>query len=220
MIKQPIKIGLADDQTLFRRTLAGYLSQQDHLDIVFDVSDGLELLNKLKTNLVDIIILDLSMPRLDGAQALVKVRSDYPYIKPIVVTFGADAQIINSLLEIGIYGFISKFEEPDELVRAIRHVSENKIHRNKYLTDALYLSNENSILTNKDTIKVNLTERELRIIELLWAEKNNHEIASLLFLSIRSIEKLRQDLKEKLNVSSTVGLFKYALRHKLITIPT
>lgn len=218
MIKKPINLGMVDDHHLFRKTLASYLSQQENIIVAFDAPDTGELLYNLKTQSIDILLVDLFMPKKNGKQTITSVRKEYPAIKTIVLSMCTDVRLINDLLDTGIYGYISKADEPEELLKAIQSVSESRIYRNKLFTEALYWDSQNIMNPNKKQPGIVFNEREQTIIQLIWEEKNNQEIADQLYLSVRSIEKIRQSLKEKLDVKSTIGLLKYGLNQNIINL--
>jgi len=218
MLRDVIKLCMVDDHILFRKTLVNFLSQQKAIEIVFQASDAFDLFNKLKRQSVDILLMDIYMPQINGTEAITIIRNEYPDIKIIMLSMCTDIPVISYLLDVGIHGYISKADEPEELLKAIVSASENRIYRNKLFTDALYWGSQNNIHTHSRERKVTFDDREKMIIQLLWEEKNNREIAEQLFLSVRSIEKIRQDIKEKLGVKTTVGLLKYALDKKIINI--
>jgi DNA-binding NarL/FixJ family response regulator len=105
-----------------------------------------------------------------------------------------------------------------ELIRAILSVAENKIYRSRLFTEVLYWNKQVNIKRDSASGNITLSDREKEILQLLWEEKSNKEIASQLFLSIRSIEKIKQDMKEKLEVKSTIGLLKCAINKQIINI--
>jgi DNA-binding NarL/FixJ family response regulator len=216
MSEKKHRLAIADDHVLFRKTLIDYLSRDKNIDIVFDASDGAELITLLKRNSIDILLIDIFMPRISGNDALTIIRNEYPEIKVIVLTMSTDILLVNDLLDIGIHGYISKADDPEELFKAIHCASDNRIYRDKIFTEALYWGTQNNIKTNTRESRASFDQREKTIVQLLWEEKSNKEIADSLFLSVRSIEKIRQDLKEKLGVKTTVGLLKYALTKKII----
>jgi DNA-binding NarL/FixJ family response regulator len=218
MLTNTIKLALVDDHILFRKTLVHYLSQQESIDVILEASDAPDLFNKLKNKVVEILLVDIFMPKVSGTDALTMIRNEYPDIKIIVLSMCTDISLVNTLLDVGIHGYISKADEPEELVKAIRSASDDRIYRNKLFTEALYFGTQKNIKVNTREVKVNFDDREKKIIQLLWEEKNNREIADQLFLSVRSIEKIRQDIKEKLGVKTTVGLLKYALNKKIIDL--
>jgi len=96
-------------------------------------------------------------------------------------------------------------------------ISEQRIYRSRLFTEVLYWNKQNKIKASPGMINISLSEREQAILRLLWEEKSNKEIADALFLSVRSVEKIRQDMKEKLGVKSTIGLLKYALQKTIIS---
>lgn len=209
-----INLALADDHILFTNLLRDYLTQQKDLQVTVQASNLLELFTKLKRSPVDILLIDLIMPDLNGEDALRMIRQEYAHIKVIVLSMCTDILLINRLMDIGIYGFISKADDPGNLLEAIYAVSQGKIYRNKLLTEALYSSIQNNVKSGAGHIVFD--DREKKILQLLWEEKSNKEIAHEIFLSDRSVEKIRQHMKEKLGVKSTIGLLKYALAHKII----
>ena len=216
MLLRSLTLGMVDDHVLFRKTLKGYLTGQINLDVVAQASDMAGLLDQLKVYPVDVLLMDLFMPGLHGGEAVKTIRNEYPETRILVLSMSRDLDLISDLLELGIHGYISKSEEPEELLRAIRTVSENRIFRNGLFTEALYWSKQNKIGTCDPEPSFVLSDREKRILLLLWEEKSSKEIADELFLGVRSVEKIRQELKEKLGVKSTVGLLKYALANKII----
>lgn len=212
-----IKLAVADDHTLFRKVLVDYLSQQKNIIIGMQAGDAMELLTKLKNTLSDVVLLDLFMPKSDPLNLIQTIQKEFPGIKIIVVSFCTDLSIISDILEMGVSAYVSKEEDPEALLQAITLAYENKIYRNFLFTEALYLSKEKKINKGIKKEHADFNEREKRIIQLLWEEKNNKEVAQELYLSIRSVEKIRQDMKEKLGVRSITGLFKYALNRGIIS---
>jgi len=212
MILDTVNVALVDDHTLFRKTLKTFLSEQKNFNVIIHASDVFELEAKLGGHKVDVLIMDLYLPQLSGEEALKFIREQFPDLKIIVLSMCTDVVLINTLLDIGIYGYVSKADEPESLILAINSVFENRIYRSRMLTEALYWSAKKNV-TGKSVI---FDMRERNILQLLWEEKSNREIASEVFLSVRSVEKIRQDMKEKLGVKSTIGLLKYALSNNII----
>ncbi len=217
MLSRCINIAIVDDHALFRKTLKNFLSEQKNIHVAVQASDIFELLYKLKSSPVDILLMDIFLPELNGNEALKIIRNEYPDMKILALSMSTDMNMINDLMEGGIHGYITKSEEPEELLRAVQAVSENRIYRNQIFTEALYWNKQNNIKPGPQERNVPLNEREQRILQLIWEEKSNKEMADELFLGVRSIEKIRQDLKEKIGVKSTVGLLKYAIRKKIIS---
>jgi len=216
MLSRPVNLAIADDHVLFRKTLKNYLSEQRNLNTLLQASDVYELLAKLKHSSIDVLLMDVFMPGLNGDDAIKMIRYEYPDIKILVLSMCTDMELISEMLESGIYGYISKADEPEDLLHAIQTVSENRLYRNKLLTEALYWKNKNDIKPYSEGTQAPLNEREKKILQLIWEEKSNKEIADELFLGVRSVEKIRQDIKEKIGAKSTVGLLKYAIDKRII----
>jgi len=218
MLLRPVNLAIVDDHALFRKTLRSFLSEQQNLNVTFLASDIFDLFSKLKTNHIDILLMDVFLPDINGSEALKTLRSEHPDIKIVALSMSTDLDLISGMLDAGIHGYISKADEPEELLQAIKSVAEGRIYRNRLFTEALYWNRQNIISTLSTDADVVLNERETKILRLIWEEKSNKEIANELFLGIRSIEKIRQDIKEKIGARSTVGLLKYAIRKKIIGV--
>lgn len=216
MLSKPVKIGIADENTLFGKLLRFYLSEQTNITVTIQVTSIYDLIDKLKVSHADILLMDICLPGLNGIDALKVVRSEYPHLKIVVVSMSRDMDLISDLLDAGIHGYVSKTDEQQELMNAIAEVSENKIYRNKIFTEALYWSKQSDISTRANRVKAAMSEREKKILQLIWQEKSNKEIADELFLGVRSVEKIRQDLKDKIGAKSTIGLLKYAIDKRII----
>ncbi|MBC9914472.1 response regulator transcription factor [Chitinophaga varians] len=213
MTARIINIAIVLTQSLFRKVLKKYLSEQKNINVVINASSVIELLNNFKHFPVDVLLIDMSAVTAD--EQVISLLNDHPQTKILAYSDIFDIQLLN-MLPVEIHGCISDTDDPDDLLQAITSVSNNVIHRNKLYTEMLYLNQQNYFRNGQQKFNVNLNDRERKIIQLLWEEKSNKEIADHFFLSTRSIEKIRQDLKDKLEVKSTVGIFKYALREKII----
>jgi len=216
MLRKTVNLAIFDDQSLFRKTLKDFLSRQANIHVTIQSSDMFDLLNRLKLHSVDILLLDLFMPSLKGNDVLKTLRTEYPSMKILVLSMSTDLKVSSELLCAGIHGYLSKSDEPEELLEAIWAVADGKIYRNHYFTEASYKDKQNDVDSFSQDGEISLSDREKRILQLLWEEKGNRQIAGELFLGIRSVEKIRQSLKEKIGVKSTVGMLKYAIKKKII----
>ncbi|HEV9036186.1 MAG TPA: response regulator transcription factor [Puia sp.] len=216
MLSRPISLAIVDDHALFRKTLKNFLCEQQNIHVAVEVPDVFTLFNRLKTTPIDVLLMDIFLPGMNGDEALMNIRLQYPDVKILMLSMCTDMDLICDLLEKGIHGYISKGDEPEDLLQAIRTVSENRIFRNRLFTEALYWNKQNTFKSVAERNHVLLNEREKKILQLMWEEKSNKEIADALFLGVRSVEKIRQDLKEKVGVKSTVGLLKYAINKRII----
>jgi DNA-binding NarL/FixJ family response regulator len=218
MLSKLINLAIVDDHTLFRKTLKNFISEHKNANVVIQSPNIPDLLQKLKEYHVNILLMDLYLPGISGFDAIKIIKREYPDIKILAITMCTDLSLLSDLVDAGIYGIISKADEPEEVMRAIVCVAEQRIYRSKLLTEIMYWDKEYHAKKHIGKSHVQLSEREREMLQLLWEEKSNKEIANYLFLSVRSVEKIRQEMKEKLGVKSTVGLFKYAINEKIIKI--
>lgn len=218
MLFRPLNLAIVDDHSLFRKTLRTFLSEQKDINVVIQAAGIFELIDKLRQHPADVLLMDIFMPELNGNDALKMIRTEYPDIKILILSMCMDMDLIGDLLDSGIHGYISKSDEPEELLQAVHAVSDGRIYRNRIFTEALYWNKQNNIKSYKHEPLMALNDRESKILQLIWEEKSNKEMADELFLGVRSVEKIRQDMKEKLGVKSTVGLLKYAITQKIIKV--
>jgi DNA-binding NarL/FixJ family response regulator len=218
MLEKTINVAIVDDHTLFRKTLKRYISEHRNMNVVVQSPDMNDLLPKLKDFEVNVLLMDLFLPELSGNDAVKLIREEFPDIKILILSMCTDMDLLSSLIDPGVYGVISKADEPEEVIRAIISLSEHRIYRNKLFTEVMYWSKQNNLKVHAINGDNLLRNREIEILQLLWNEKSNKEIADHLYLSVRSVEKIRQDMKEKLGVKSTVGLLKYAINQRLISV--
>ncbi len=213
-----IKVALVDDHQLFRKLLAGYLSQQREIEVIFEASDASELFSKINCTHIDILLLDTFMPKMNGIDAATILRNEFPNIKIVIVSLCTDINVITAFLDIGIYAYLSKTEDPNNLITAIKAASENRIYKSDLFTEALYKSKESEI---KNAIRKNeriLDQREQQIIQLIWEEKSNKEISEAVYLSVSSVEKIKQELKDRLDVRSIAGLIRFGILNGIISL--
>ena len=219
MLPTTITVAIVDDQTLFRKMLKNYISEQKGINVVIQSPNIPDLLKKLKDYQVDILLLDVHLPQPTVYEAIKLIKELYPGTKILILTTCTDMAFLSELLHLDVAGYICHADEPEDLLHAIAALSAQRIYRSKLFTELLYWNKYNN-QANGNQLPVLLNEREKELIRLLWQEKSNKEIADLLFIGIRSVEKIRQNLKEKIGVKSTVGLLKFAINQKIISVTT
>jgi len=144
------------------------------------------------------------------------LQEKYPHIRVLIVSMSLEHGTINEMLNMGAYGYLSKGDDISELSDAIIEASARKVHRNKILTEALYWRTDHTAQRDSSPSPIVLTEKQKKILQLLWNEKSTQEIADEVFLSVSAVDKIKQQLKEKTGVKNTVGLIKYAITNKII----
>jgi DNA-binding NarL/FixJ family response regulator len=213
---KPVTIAIADDYKIFRDGLKLCLTADKNLQVLFDVDNGEELMEELKTQQPDIIIMDLNMPLLDGMEATKQIRKKYEQVKILVITMYDSDKFIINLMENGAHGYLLKNAEPKEIIKAIYAVHENGYYFNDLVNKALLKK-----LVMKNNLKpsfnhnIELTEREQEVLKMICEEKTAAEIGKEIFLSPRSVEGIRTRLIEKIGVRNTAGLVMFAVKNGL-----
>jgi two-component system, NarL family, nitrate/nitrite response regulator NarL len=210
-----INILIIDDHPLVAGGIAMMLKDVDFLTIQATAKNGIEALQFLEKNQPEIILLDISLPDIDGLQLCNKIRERNKYSKIIGLTSANDASIITQFLHHGANGYLLKNMERNELLEAIDKVMDGKIFLSKSANEKV-LEQFSSVSTALNSIPV-LTRREKEILQLLDEGLNGPQIADKLFLSPYTIETHRKNLLQKFNVNSTQLLLKTAREYKLIT---
>lgn len=211
-----VNLAIVDSHKIFRKVLKNYLMDQEGFKVVADLTGIPEFFNYTKVPYCDIVVTDILFPgRVEGG-TIGDIRRKLPEVKIILLSSCVDLPVIADFLDQGVHAYISKKEEPEELVRAINTVAGNRLYPSRLFTDALYFSRQISAKGGQKAAVADLSEREKRIIQLLWEEKSNKQIAQEVFLSVRSIEKIKREMKEKIGRNSTIGLLKYALSQRII----
>lgn len=213
-----IKVGIAEDHDLVREGLISLIKEEHSIKIVFEVANGLELLEVLKIQKVDVILLDIEMPIVDGIQALRLINERFNNLRVIMLSMHYTNEFISKAISLGARGFLPKNCSFDKLVDAIFAVNEqgyyfdNKVSR--ALINKLIKSNEvQPIFTS-----IQLTAREVQVLELLCNGKLNKEIADLLCISVRTVETHRRSLGDKTNSRNLAGLIMYAIKNDIIDV--
>ena len=212
-----IQVALADDHILLRDALASLINTFDNCQVIFTASNGQETLDKIKANQIpDVLILDLNMPLLDGYDTSRWLHTHYPAVHVLMLTmYDTDLTLIR-LLQAGVRGFLKKDVHPDELKFAIRSVRESGYYYSNTITGKLVNLFRNTLedLSQKKNL---LNEQELRFLKLSCTEFTYKEIAVEMQLSPRAVDALRDQMFNRLDVKSRVGLAMYAIRHGLVS---
>jgi len=209
-------VGIADEITFLRTALRHSLSQQEGLQVIFDVPNTSDLFQKLTACRVDVLLLDAYLHPSNVREVILSIRTRFPLVKMLVLSLNVEYDVVSDLLDLGINGFLSKSAELDELVDAIHCASQSDIYKNKILTETFYWKAHNHLHRNERPEKIVLSETEKKIIQLLWEEKSTLEIAKTLFASVSTVEKLKQKIKRKIDTQSVVGMIKYGLKERII----
>ncbi len=209
-----IKVVIADDHEIFRKGLKVILNELDEVKVMGEAQNGNELFEILKKTPVDIVLMDIKMPIMDGIEATRKVVEKYPHIKVIALTMFEEISYFNQMIEAGADGFLLKKTNKDEIARAINMV----INGENYFSEE-FISNVNRIhRPSSRNMNIDLTEREQEVLELICKGMSNAEIAKYLGVSPRTVDGHRASLLEKTGAKNSPHLVMFAIKNGLIKV--
>jgi DNA-binding NarL/FixJ family response regulator len=215
-----MKLMIVDDHKIFRDGLKLLLSHFPFVDIIWEAADGREFLEKLETVKPDIVMMDINMPVMGGIEATIEALDRYPDLRIIVLTTFHDEDYVEQMMLAGVEGYMLKRSTPEEFEKALL-----KVHNGgNYFSDEIIqvvMTNLSRIRTEKDRKSglPLLTAREKEVLELICEGYNNDQIAELMHLSPKTVEKYKSSLFQKTDNNNTVNLIIYAFRHKLVNPP-
>lgn len=218
-----VKLVLTDDHKLFREGIKVLLTESTEVEIVGEASGGAELLGLLGSVSADMVLLDISMPEMDGLETIKLLRQQYPDVKVLVLSMLESEWYVHQMLEVGAAGYLLKNISKEELCAAIRlvasgiqYISPNLtidlLRRARGTAPAATTNPENSKKLHKE-----LSKREMEVLNLISEGFTNAEISEKLFTSKRTIETHRQNLLEKTHTKNTAALIKFAVLKGIIT---
>lgn len=215
-MKHKKKVAIVDDQVLFRQGLISLLNDDNGVQVIMEASNGKELLDQLRTKQPEVILLDMEMPEMDGAETTSIVKKKFPEIKIIILTMHTEEALVIDLIERGANGFLTKDTNIDVVVDAIFCVTENDYYFNDSISRIMVKKMVSSKKINPFYKQSPLSEREREVIKLICMELTNKEIAEKLFLSPRTIDAYREKILEKTGARNTAGIVMYAVKNNLI----
>ena len=207
-----IKLIIADDHELFRNGLVELLKKHDDIKVVKSVADGFEFMNVIKGEFeADIVLLDLTMPKMDGFQVLKELKNLKATIKPIVISMHSVGNYIAKCAKMGAYGYLLKNTDESELIFAIRTVYKGKKYFSPEISEKMI-----NFMSAQSVSENVLSNKETEVLELISKGLTTKEIAAKLFVSSRTIETHRTNILKKFEVKNTAELIKKATEINLI----
>jgi len=216
--KEKIRLLLADDHPVVRKGIGSCLARHAHLEIAGEAADGLETVAQARKLSPDIILMDISMPNLDGVAVAELLHKEAPKTKVIILSMHLNKDYVLRLVQAGVQGYVLKDTSPEELVRAIDTVNAGetffspevaRIALNQYVADRGRV---------EPTAVSQLTEREREVLAQIAEGLSNKEIATKLGIGVRTIETHRERIMRKLNVHNAAGLTRFAIANNLIKL--
>jgi DNA-binding NarL/FixJ family response regulator len=212
-MEQPVRIALVDDHRLFRSGISSLINDFDNYIILFEAGNGEEMIRLINPKIKpQIILLDINMPKMNGIISARWLRDNHPDIKIIVLSMFEDAEKVLTMVRMGVKGYLLKDAEPYEFRDALHKVSEDEVYFPEFVTKHLV----DSVDTDFNLAKLNI--RELEFLKLAASELTYKEIARQMNISSRTVDGYRDQLFEKLQIKSRIGLVLYAIKHKLIDL--
>lgn len=214
-----IRLLLADDHAVVRSGLRLLLEAQPDLTIVGEVENGDDAIRRTAELSPDVVLMDIEMPGMNGIEATRRIKNERPETAVLALTMYEDDQYFFEMLRAGAAGYVPKRAAPDELASAIRAVSRGEVFIHPSLAGRLvqdYLQRRE--VEESDPPAGDLTPREQEVLMLIAQGLSNGEIAEQLVISIKTVDRHRENIMRKLNLHNRVDLVKYALRKGLIDL--
>jgi two-component system, NarL family, invasion response regulator UvrY len=208
-----IRIIIVDDHAVVRRGLKQILDETLDLVVADEASSGFELLEKVKKTKFDVVLLDISMPGIDGLDTLKELKIIKPELPVLIFTVYPEDQYAVRVLKAGAAGYINKETEPDRLIDAIRKVARGGKYISPYLAELLAF---NLDMAGKQPLHEKLSDREFQVMLMVAKGKKVKDIAEQLSLSINTINTYRNRILEKMDLKSNVEITHYAIKNQLI----
>jgi len=214
-----IKIVLADDHQIFRDGIKALLSDEQHIEVIAEASNGEELLSLLKVVKPDVLVLDISMPRISGIELAKTISEAYPEIRILILSMHKNNDFVINAMINGAKGYLPKDTSRKELLDAINTIYHGDEYLGKLISTNILKSYIGRTHSGNESFKdEQLTLREKDIIRLVGQGLANKEIADRLFISIRTVDSHKNHIMNKLKIKSTAELIIYGIKNKIIDI--
>jgi DNA-binding NarL/FixJ family response regulator len=207
----PVRILLVDDHALVRQGLRSLLAQEG-FSVVGEAADGLEAMEKIRALSPDIVVMDISMPAQNGLNVAREVHKFFPQVKVILLSQHTEDMYIADALEACVAAYVLKSQASSDLVHAIHQVSSGKVYYSPDISASVLAAYKAKTDDKPDS----LTLRERQVLQLIAEGKTTRDVASLLFISVKTAETHRTRLMQKLDIHETASLVRYAIRRGMV----
>ena len=214
-----VKILLVDDHEMIRVGIRAYLETEEKYEIVGEASNGLEALEKIKNNKIDLVIMDINMDDMDGVSCTQELTKLYPDAKVLALTMLSKNLYIKQMMNAGAAGYLLKNSGESELKKAIDIIAGGGTYFSEEVTTIIMANlakrKARAPKRSKHMVETPLTPRETEVLELIVKEYTNKEIADSLFIGMRTVDAHKRNLIEKTGAKNTAGLVMYAVNRQL-----
>ncbi len=210
-----IKVLLTDDHVIVRDGIKTLLKKDPEIHVIAEANNGQEALNIMSKEDIDVILLDINMPGMDGLDTSAVIKEKYPSVHIIALTMYREMNMVETMFRNGAKAYLLKSCSREELISAIKGVASGK----EYLDEKLrkeFVSYINKPIRRGEYQGPSISKREREVLQLISEELTTSEIAGKLFISITTVETHRKNMLKKLGVRNTAGLMRYAFEHSLI----
>lgn len=211
-----IRVLLVDDHPLVLDGINACLSSEVDIEVVGQAHNGLEALEMAETTTPDVVLMDVSMPVMNGLEATKEMKTRFPQSRVLILSMHENREYILQLIQSGAAGYVLKDVSSEELVRAIGVVHQGGTYFSSRASEALVKQFDLGKKLNEDDARPNLTKREESVLKLLAEGGSNKDIARKLDISVRTVETHRQNIKQKLNIQTAAGLAKFAIENNIV----
>lgn len=213
MKETKIRIAIVDDHQIVIDGIQALLTPYPNFEVVVSTTSSIQVLSLLQHTAVDVLLTDIMMPEMDGQALAKKVREQFASIKIIALSMSGQGNVVSEMInDADINGYVLKNIGKVELATAINKVASGGI----YFSDEVLKELQHYTAIKKENTVVNITTRELEIIQLIAKDFSNKKIADHLFISERTVETHRKNIFRKTNTNTVIGLLKYATDHRLL----
>ena len=212
----PYSIIIADDHSLLRQGIKSILRQDGSVKVIGEAADGLELFTRLSEQVPDMVILDISMPRMNGIEAVVDVREHFPAVRILILTMHANSQYFYHVISAGAHGYLLKDESDTELLNAIATIRRGEVYVSPQLVSEVTGDMVSAFQERRESPIVQLTDREKQVLQLVVKGHTSKQMAAILCLSPRTIDHYRANLLKKFKMKNTVDLVNHVLSNSIV----
>ena len=216
-----ITVLIADDHAVVRQGLSALLNAEEDMSVVGEAENGHQAVQMAKRLQPDVVVMDIGMPSLNGLEATRKISKESPESKVVILSCHSDHEYVERLSEAGATGYLSKQTAAQNLVNAIREARKGNACFSPAISKRLLENYQQSLVRGEPAKKSGsrLTSRELEVLQLIAEGNPNKQIAAVLFISIKTVEKHRQQVMNKLEIHEVAGLTRYAISKGIIENP-